>query len=131
MRGNPKETFGAESILSMMPGGFFIYANNETEKLLTVNETLLTIYECDTLDEFLDLTHGTFKGMVHPEDYERISKSIDEQIERNDSDMDFVQYRIITKHGTEKYVRDYGRLIRSDDDTDLYYVFLVEDYKQA
>ncbi|MBQ9122590.1 MAG: EAL domain-containing protein [Lachnospiraceae bacterium] len=131
MRGNPKETFGAESILSMMPGGFFIYANNETEKLLTVNETLLTIYECDTLDEFLDLTHGTFKGMVHPEDYERISKSIDEQIERNDSDMDFVQYRIITKHGTEKYVRDYGRLIRNDNDTDLYYVFLVEDYKQA
>lgn len=130
MRGNPKETFGAESILSMMPGGFFIYANNEDEKLLTVNETLLTIYECDNLDEFLTLTGGSFKGMVHPEDYDYISKSIDEQIERNDSDMDFVQYRIITKKGTVKYVRDYGRLIRNDNDADLYYVFLVEDYSK-
>ncbi|MBQ7358512.1 MAG: EAL domain-containing protein [Lachnospiraceae bacterium] len=131
MRGNPKETFGAESILSMMPGGFFIYANNESEKLLTVNETLLTIYECDDLDEFLELTKGSFKGMVHPEDYERISDSINEQIERNDTDMDFVQYRIITKKGAVKNVRDYGKLIRNDNDTDLYYVFLVEDYKYA
>lgn len=131
MRGNPKETFGAESILSMMPGGFFIYANNESEKLLTVNETLLTIYECDNLDEFLELTGGTFKGMVHPEDYERITNSINEQIERNDTDMDFVQYRIITKTGKIKYIRDYGKLIRNDNDTDLYYVFLVEDYKNV
>lgn len=131
LRGNPKENFGAESILSMMPGGFFIYVNNESEKLLTVNETLLSIYECDSLDDFLILTNGSFRGMVHPEDYERITKSIDEQIDNNGTDMDFVTYRIVTKKGNVKHVRDYGKLIRNDADADLYYVFLVEDHITA
>lgn len=131
LRGNPKENFGAESILSMMPGGFFIYVNDANEKLLTVNETLLTIYECKNLDEFLELTGGSFRGMVHPEDYERVENSIREQIDGNGTDMDFVQYRILTKKGNVKCVRDYGKLVRNDMDADLYYVFLVEDFATA
>lgn len=129
LRGNPKENFGAESILSMMPGGFFIYVNDESERIMTVNETLLSIYECDTLDDFLLLTNGTFKGMVHPDDYEQVTKSIDEQLCGSVTDLDFVTYRIVTKKGNVKNVRDYGKLVRNDIDVDLYYVFLVEDYK--
>ena len=125
---NPKKTFGAENILSMMPGGFFIYANNETEKLLTVNQTLLDIFECTTLDEFLELTNSSFKGIVHPDDYESVSNSIVEQIEKNTSKMDFVRYRITTKSGKVKNVRDYGRLVHNVGDEDVYYVFLVEDH---
>jgi len=128
LRGGPRASYGADSILSMMPGGFFIYTDTEEENLITVNETLLSIYGCDTLDEFLELTGGSFRGMVHPDDYQSVSKSICEQIERNDTGMDFVRYRIQTKDGPVKYVRDYGRLIQGDGDVALYYVFLVEDY---
>ena len=129
LKSNPKQTFGAESILSMMPGGFFVYANTESEKLVTVNQTLLDIFECKTLDEFLELTHGSFKGIVHPEDYEEISASINSQIEKSKANLDFVKYRIITKTGKVKNIRDYGRLVHNHGDVDLYYVFLVEDYE--
>lgn len=127
IKGNPKDNFGADSILSMIPGGFFIYADDETEKILSVNEMLLEIFECETLDEFLELTHGSFRGVVHPEDYQEVSRSIKEQISENESNLDFVKYRIITKTGKVKRVRDYGHLVHNDSDADLYYVFLVEE----
>ncbi len=119
--------FGVDSILSMIPGGFFIYADNDTEKILSVNEMLLSIFECETVDEFTELTGGSFKGIVYPDDYEEVRKSIYEQISTSTNNMDYVKYRIATKTGKVKYVRDYGHLVHMDGDVDLFYVFIVEE----
>ena len=127
IKGNPNDSFGVDSILSMIPGGFLIYADNETEKILSVNEMLLDIFECETVEEFTELTQGSFAGMVHPEDYSEVRRAIMVQISSNDRNMDFVKYRIITKKGNVKYVRDYGRLVHNDNDVDLFYVFIVEE----
>ena len=122
----PNNEFGVDSILSMMPGGFFIYADDETEKIISVNEMMLDIFECKTLDEFLELTNGSFSGIVHPEDYQQVRRSIYQQINASDKKMDYVRYRIITKTGKVKFVRDYGHLVHVDSDVDLFYVFIVE-----
>lgn len=129
IKADPNDSFGVDSILSMMPGGFLIYADNENEKILSVNEMLLNIFECENLEEFLELTQGSFIGMVHPEDYPEVRRSITTQISENDTNMDFVKYRIITKKGNIKYVHDYGHLVHNDMDVDLFYVFVVEDSK--
>ena len=123
----PNSEFDVDNILSMIPGGFFIYTDDESEKLLSVNEMVLDIYECDTVDEFIELTHGSFAGMVHPDDYDSVRKSIYEQIVANARKTDYVRYRVITKTGKEKQVRDYGRLVHVEGDVDLFYVFLVEE----
>ena len=127
MKGNPNDSFGADSILSMIPGGFFIYANNENDKILSVNEMILDIFECETIEDFIELTQGSFSGMVHPEDYPDVKRSIMRQISANDKNTDFVKYRILTKKGNVKFVRDYGRLVPNDSDVDLFYVFIVEE----
>ena len=127
IRENPNNVFGVDSILSMIPGGFFIYADNEAEKILSINEMMLDIFECETVDEFLELTNSSFKGIVHQEDYQDVRQSIYEQINSSDKDMDYVRYRIITKKGNIKYVRDYGHLVHMDSDVDLFYVFIVEE----
>ena len=124
---NENNEFGVDNILSMMPGGFLIYAEDETEKILSVNEMLLDIFECETLEEFLELTKGSFSGIVHPEDYQDIRKSIYEQINASEKKMDCIRYRIITKTGKIKNVRDYGHLVHGDSDVDLFYVFIVEE----
>ena len=124
---NVNNEFGVDSILSMMPGGFFIYADAETEKIISINEMLLDIFECETVDEFLELTGGSFSGIVHPGDYKEVRRSIYEQISTSDKKMDYVRYRIITKTGKVKYVRDYGHLVHGDSDVDLFYVFVVEE----
>lgn len=130
IKGNPHDHFGADSILSMIPGGFLIYADNASEKILSINEMLLDIFECETVDEFVELTGGSFSGMVHPEDYPEVRKSIIAQIRANDTNLDFVKYRIITKNGNIKYVHDYGHLVHNDFDVDLFYVFVVEARKK-
>ena len=127
-KSNSQEFLSADSILSRIPGGFFIYLDNPEERIIQVNETLLTIFECDTVEEFTELTGGTFRGIVHPDDYELVNKSIYQQIGKNDDKMDFVKYRITTKTGKVKYVHDYGHWIHNELDDDMFYVFLVEMY---
>ena len=127
IREDEHDELGVDSILSMMPGGFFIYTDDDSEKILSVNEMLLDIFECDSLDEFVDLTRGSFSGIVHPEDYEEVRKSIYEQINASDKKLDFIRYRIITKKGNVKHVRDYGHLVHRECDVDLFYVFIVEE----
>lgn len=128
IKGNPKDNFGVDSILSMIPGGFFIYADNETEKIISINEMLLDMFECKTMDEFLEHTQGSFAGIVHPEDYQEVSRSIARQITESDANLDFVTYRIVTRTGKIKQVRDYGHLVHNENDADLYYVFIVEEH---
>ena len=126
IRTNTKNSFDIENIVSMMPGGFVIYKDDPTERIISVNEALLRIYECDTLEEFNELTKKSFKGMVHPDDYRRVERQIYEQIENSNDDFDYVEYRIITKTGKIKEVRDYGHLIRGEDETEnVFYVFIA------
>lgn len=81
------------------------------------------------VEEFIELTKGSFAGMVHPEDYPEVRRSIIVQISENNRNMDYVKYRILTKKGNIKYVHDYGRLVHNDFDVDLFYVFIVEEQK--
>ena len=69
-----------EELGGHMPGGFFIYRAEPPEALIYANRPVFDIYGCDGIEDFKALTGYTFRGMVHPEDYRRISDSIVEQI---------------------------------------------------
>ena len=71
---------GVECMADRIPGGFFIYRENEQQEILYVNQILLKIFGCRTIEEFRELTGCSFRGIVHPEDYETVQKSIEEQI---------------------------------------------------
>jgi PAS domain S-box-containing protein len=107
-----------------MPGGFFIYKAEAPEELLYANKPVFDIYGCDSLEDFKELTGYTFKGMVHPDDYERISQSIVEQIETNEDHMDYAEYRIIRKDGVIRWVDDYGHYLNTEEYGGIYTVFI-------
>ena len=109
-----------------MPGGFFIYKASGDEELLYANQSVLNIYGCETLDEFKALTGFTFKGMVHPQDYMAISKSIDEQIDDAGDKLDYVEYRIIRRDGAVRWVDDYGHYTETDAYGGIFYVFISD-----
>lgn len=122
---------GQEALLFTMmgefiPGGFFVYHADEEERVTYSNRRLLEIFGCSGTDEFIELTGGTFKGMVHPDDYKRVSKTINRQITEGSDQRDFCEYRIIRKDGSERRVIDYGMWIDNLGDGPCYSVF-IED----
>ncbi len=122
--------FGKEYILnglSSMPGGFFIYrADWDKEEILYANQALLDIFECADNREFHEVTGGTFRGIVHPDDYQRVEAEIRYQINSSEDNFDKVDYRIITGSGRVVNIEDFGRYIEDPWEGPLFYVFVSE-----
>ena len=122
-----EETLNAiKEIGGHMPGGFFIYKAEQPEELLYANRAVFNIYGCADLEEFRAHTGFTFRGMVHPEDYEKISESIARQIKTRTDWMDYAEYRIIRKDGDIRWVDDYGRYAETKRFGGVYVVFISD-----
>lgn len=115
-----------EQLTDGMPGGFFIYRAEGKEELLYFNAAMLRIYGCETKEEFIELTDNTFKGMVHPEDIEEVEESIRDQVEKSIYDLDYVEYRIIRKDGSVRWVEDYGHFLYTEKYGNIFYVFMED-----
>lgn len=109
-----------------MPGGYFIYKADETEELLYANHAAYEIFGCSSEEEFRKLTGYTFRGMVYPEDYPGISKSIIRQINENKNLYNYVEYRIQRRDGVFRWVNDYGKYVEDKNFGGLYYVFISD-----
>lgn len=107
-----------------IPGGFFIYYAGGDQRIIYANRGMLRIFQCETLQEFRDLTGNSFKGLVHPDDLPAVEASIRRQIALNQHSIDYVQYRIRRKDGSIHWVEDYGKFVHRESVGDIYYVFV-------
>ena len=114
------------NIIERMPGGFFIYRDDENLDLLYANDVVLEIFGCENMDDFKDLTGYNFKGMVHPDDFEKVQASISNQVSSNSKEMDRVEYRIVRKDGGIRWVEDFGRLDNTANYGKIFYVFILD-----
>ncbi len=115
-----------EQITDGMPGGFFIYHADGNEELIYANMAMVSIFGCDSMEDFYEHIGGSFRGLVHPEDLEQVEKSIYSQVSMSSKGLDYVEYRVIRKDGMIRWIRDYGRFVHTDLYGDVFYVF-VED----
>ncbi|MBR1796440.1 MAG: response regulator [Clostridiales bacterium] len=114
-----------EWMAEQVPGGFFVYLADESQRLIYVNKVCLRLFGCDNEEQFRDLTGFTFRGMVHPDDYDKIQGSIDDQIKDPENDnLDYVEYRITRRDGEIRWVDDYGHFTHLKGYGDVYYVFI-------
>lgn len=122
--------FSLRDVVFNLPASILIY-DAEGEDILFANEELISLFECDDLDDFLHYTKRSFRGVVHPDDYDRVNTSIWQQIyactNRHDKENDAVNYRIITKRGRVRWVIDRGRLVQSERYGRIFYVILIPD----
>lgn len=110
-------------VLAHMPGGFFVYRADGDEAVVYANEACLRIFGCADQEQFVTLTGGTFPGMVHPEDIEAVEHSISRQIQADRYSMDYVEYRIIRRDGSVRWIEDYGHHVTLDAG-EFFYVFI-------
>ena len=109
-----------------MPGGFFIYKAEQPGELLYANEAVFRIFGCDDLEDFKKLTGYTFRGMLHPDDYDAVTDAINQQIADSEEKMDYAEYRIIRKDGAVRWVDDYGHFTETEAYGGIYYVFISD-----
>ena len=110
-----------------IPGGFFIYQDDAAQEIIYVNRALLSIFGCDTFEEFKTLTGNTFRGLVHPDDFDSIQTSINKQIDADAyGKLDYVEYRIIRKDGEIRWVDDYGHHTTMPGYGKVYFVFITD-----
>ncbi len=88
--------------------GYFIYDADEEGKITYADEITATLFGCATVEEFMEYSGGTFKGMVPPEDYERLLNTIKKQLRQSAKDIDMIDYHIIRKDGEIRQVKDIG-----------------------
>ena len=74
-----------------VPGGFFIYKAAGDGEVLYANSAAHRIFGCKGDDDFAQLTGNTFRGMVHPDDYDTVCESITNQISSNATRLDYVE----------------------------------------
>ena len=115
-----------EEIGGHMPGGLFIYMAAEPCTLIYANKPVFDIFGCSDLDEFKALTGFTFRGMVHPEDYDRISEAIAQQIAASEDQLDYAEYRITRRDGKIRWVDDYGHYCETKAFGGVYVVFISD-----
>ena len=110
-----------------VPGGFFVYLADESQRLIYMNNVCLRLFGCEDEAQFRELTGFTFRGMVHPDDFAKIQASIDEQIaDSANHNLDYLEYRIIRRDGTIRWVDDYGHFTHLPGYGDVYYVFISD-----
>ena len=109
-----------------LPGGFFVYEASGDERILYAGPNVIRLYGCDSFEDFIEYTHGTFEGMVDPGDYHRIQNQIQAQTLFGEKRHDYVRYRIITKQGEIRYIEDFGHLLHSESGRSYFFVFIVD-----
>lgn len=112
------------NFMDEMPGGFLIYYAEHGEKIIYANKALLRLFQCSSFQDFQELTGNSFRGIVHPEDLDRVEMSIREQIAASQYDFDYVEYRIIRKDGTIGWAEDYGHFVERGSTGGIFYVFI-------
>ncbi len=114
-----------EEIGQHMPGGFYI-CRDDNQKLLYVNRAVLDIYGCDTLEQFRELTGFSFRGMPHPEDYASVIEIIRNHSVPGAGYDEHVEYRIIRRDGSVRWVDDYGHHTETEAYGGVHYVFISD-----
>lgn len=114
--------------LATMSDAFFIYRSVDDERLLYANPAMMELFGCDSMEQLMEQVNGSFRGIVHPDDLSRVEWEIVHQIHNSDTNMDYVQYRIIRRDGQIRWVDDFGHLETSQwgQEHQLFYVFLKD-----
>ena len=112
-----------EKLAANLPGTLLVYKADRSEQIIFVSDDITKIFECDSVQDFMRFTGGSFANIVYPEDVEEVSGIIQEQIAATGG-YDYVHYRIITKNGRIKRVEDWGHFVHDEELGDLFYVYL-------
>ncbi|MBR3317490.1 MAG: EAL domain-containing protein [Atopobiaceae bacterium] len=113
------------------PSGVIAHFADGDEEIIHANRHALTMLECESLEEFMELTQGTYKKLVYEDDLDAVEDSIWGQVRTRDG-FDRVYYRAKTKTGRIKTLLEYGKLVQNDaNGRPVFHALIVEVTPEA
>ena len=100
--------FTPRDIIENVPGAVCCHRPDSGE-LLLANESIVRLFECDDLEDFMAYTGAVFAGIVHPDDRERVREELIAERENageKSREFDVFDFRIITTAGNVRHVAD-------------------------
>ena len=119
----------ANEVAEGLPGGFLSYHTDDNLEIISFNSDLMKIFGCETAEEFRSFTGNSFRGLVHEDEFNDVQSDILNQISQ-DNEIYYVEYRIRNKQGEIRFVRNYGRFLRTEKYGDIFYVFVNDITKE-
>ena len=110
-----------EAISENMPGGFLQFRMDEDLSIIYANSKVREIFACPDTKDFMQMTGGTFSGMVYPDDWDRVKNHLIET--EQDS---YVEFRIRRKDGVLRWLVAYGKVSQSEQMGPICQIFLSD-----
>ncbi len=106
--------FNMETMTENLPSSIIVYRAEENRRILYANKNFLRLFGCSDLEEFIDVTDGTFNNVVFKEDILRVT----EEFEKKDAGCGCysgkADYRIVTRDGTIREVECRSRTVENN-----------------
>ncbi|WP_337778284.1 GGDEF domain-containing phosphodiesterase [Mitsuokella jalaludinii] len=85
-----------------------------SERIVRCNEMMLSLFQCSTEKDFLELTGGCLRGMVIAEDYRQISAQLGVWQREKSADAHYLDFELCTSAAHVRRVDMYLRRIEQD-----------------
>lgn len=119
--------FNLETIASNLPTALLVCEAAPRGRILFVNKTMLELFECQNVNEFMNFTQGIQENIICGCDRERVKEMVHQQLANAESGKErSVIYCIHTLKGNTKRVYSIWRLADNANYGKVFYASLVE-----
>ena len=118
--------FTPRDFIENVPGAVLIHRVGDGE-ILFANGNTVSLFGCDDFNDFLKYVGGTYAGVIHPDDHQRVRDEMAEQNGLEGVDKtDYVSFRIITKQGDVRNVLQNGHGVMVEGMGEVYYELIID-----
>lgn len=112
-----------QDMTTYVPGAMFCCMFDEALSIVRMSDSFLELTGY-TREEIKEYFHDSFWEMIDPKKREQLYDEVKEQIVRGDTKE--IEYHLLCKGHTKKWVLDKRRLIRTDSGEEMFYCVLVD-----
>lgn len=121
MANNLYESFFAEN----MPAAAFVCRVEDDWKILYASQSLIHLMDCESFEEFMEYTGGSFGGMVSLAQFRSIYKEILLQIYEEGKTKGHLFYHVMSKKGNVCLTEEYWNIVKDPEEGLLFYSFMI------
>ncbi|MCR5324795.1 MAG: EAL domain-containing protein [Lachnospiraceae bacterium] len=115
---------GFEAFSDKMPGGVFICYAHGNRDIIYANKQVAELFECGSVDEFMELVGGSLKGFFGTTEQEYVINDVKLQLEKNSDLSGYTFYNIVTKKQNIVRVVCHWRMERDEENVDRFFAML-------